>query len=98
LDTVLILAIENFVCGFVVLYLIFIVVYGMLLRCTQFVYVVKYYSTENLYTVKLDLFYIWRLYRQIWISGTNKGDQANGTALCIQKGHNTSIASRAVQD
>jgi hypothetical protein len=72
--------------------------YGMLLRCMQFVYVVKYYSIENLYTIKLDLFYIWRLYRQVWISGTNKGDEANGTALCIQKGHNTFIASLAIQD
>jgi hypothetical protein len=40
--------------------------------CTQFVYVVKYYSIGDSYTMKLDLFCIWRLYRQIWISGTNK--------------------------
>jgi hypothetical protein len=39
---------------------------------TQFVYVFKYHRTGNLYTIKLDLFYIWRLYRQLWISGTNK--------------------------
>jgi hypothetical protein len=40
--------------------------------CTPFVYVVKYYGIGDLYTIKLDLFYICRLYHQIWISGTNK--------------------------
>jgi hypothetical protein len=35
------------------------------------VYVVKYYSIGALHTKKLDLFYIWRLYRRIWISGAN---------------------------
>jgi hypothetical protein len=44
-------------------------VYGMSVTCTQFVYVVKYYSSDDLYMIKLDLFYIWRLYRQILISG-----------------------------
>jgi hypothetical protein len=47
--------------------------------CTQFVYAVKYYSIGDLYTKKLDLFYIWRLYPQIWISGTNKGKNMNMT-------------------
>jgi hypothetical protein len=42
----------------------------------QFVYVVKYYSIGDL-MIKLDLFYIWRLYCQIWISGTNKDMNMN---------------------
>jgi hypothetical protein len=63
---------RNFVCGFVTLYLIFIAIYGMLVVCTQFSYVVKYNSIGGLYAIKLDLFYIWRLYYQIWISGTYK--------------------------
>jgi hypothetical protein len=63
---------RNFVCGFVVLYLIFIVVYGLFVMCTQFVYVAKYYSIGDLYVIELDLFYIWRLNNQMWISGTNK--------------------------
>jgi hypothetical protein len=53
----------NFEWGFVVLYVV---------TCTQFGYVVKYYSIGDLCRIKLDLFYIWRLCCQIWISGTNK--------------------------
>jgi hypothetical protein len=58
-----------------VLHLMFVVLYGMFVTCTQFLYVVKYYSIGDLYTIKLDLFSIWRLYRRIWISGTNKEDE-----------------------
>jgi hypothetical protein len=36
------------------------------------VFVAKYYSIGDLYMITLDLLYIWTLYRQIWISGTNK--------------------------
>jgi hypothetical protein len=39
--------------------------------------VVKYYSIGDSYKIKLDLFYIWRLYGQIWISGTNKDMNMN---------------------
>jgi hypothetical protein len=49
-----------------------VVVYGVLVMCTQFVYEVKNYSISDLYTIILDLFCIWRLYHQIWISGTSK--------------------------
>jgi hypothetical protein len=42
------------------------------MTCRQFVYAVTYYSIGDLYTIKLYLFYIWRLYHQIWTSGTNK--------------------------
>jgi hypothetical protein len=49
----------------------------MFVTSIQFVYVVKYFSTYDLYMIKLDLFYIWRLYRQIWISGTNKDMNIN---------------------
>jgi hypothetical protein len=49
----------------------------MFLMCTQFVYVVKCYIIGDLYMIKLDLFYIWRVYRQIWIYGTNKDMKMN---------------------
>jgi hypothetical protein len=53
--------------------------------CTQIVYVVKYYSIRDFYTIKLDLCHIWRLYRQIWISGTNKDMNINiHVRMCIQ--------------
>jgi hypothetical protein len=47
--------------------------------CTQFVYVVKYISIGHLYSyvIELDLFYIWKLYRQILISGTNQDMNIN---------------------
>jgi hypothetical protein len=67
---------RNFLCRFFVLHLIFITVYGILWH-TQFVSVVKYYCIGDLYTIKLDLFHIWRLYHQIWISGTNKDMNMN---------------------
>jgi hypothetical protein len=56
---------RNFVCMFVVLHLIFIVVYGMFVTSAQFVYVVKCCSTDDLYMIKHG-------YRQIRTSGRNK--------------------------
>jgi hypothetical protein len=38
------------------------------------------YGTGDLYTIELDLLYIWRLYRQLWISGTNINDDM----ICLQ--------------
>jgi hypothetical protein len=72
---VLIPAIEILYVG--LSYLIFIDVYVMFVMCTQFLYVVKYQSIVDLYTIKLDLLYVWRLYHQIWISGTNKDMNIN---------------------
>jgi hypothetical protein len=47
--------------------------------CTQFVFVFKNYSTVCLLTIKLDLFCMWRMYCQIWISG--RGQDMNMKAI-----------------
>jgi hypothetical protein len=43
--------------------------------------------------IKLDLFYIWRLYRQIWISATNKDMNMN-----IQVSFNTNAVNNKYND
>jgi hypothetical protein len=61
---------RHFLCRFIILNL-FISANYMFVKCTQFVYV-TYCSAGDLYVIKLDLFCIWWLYCQIWISGTTK--------------------------